>query len=275
VQFAVENEADVMSYFDHYIPPEITEIVVDQTNLYAQQQIAKMPRPVTKHARSEGWKPVTVIEIKKKILGLIFVTGTIRKPKLELYWSTRGIFQTPVFPQIMSTNRFQHIQKYLHFNDNNAAGTSEDLLYKIRTILDILVNNFRTKYIPDREICLGEGMLGWRGLCDFVCITQAKLQSTAYYPFTRKTVKWPKAVFFHLLHCCLFNNYVTFSKNNHNSRKSFLDFMSDIIENLIHTSDAVSSPSSSDESQGSSRTPTPTPKKVPPKMTPLAGLMEN
>jgi len=40
VQFAVENEADMMSYFDHYIPPELIEIVVDKTNLYAQQ-IAK------------------------------------------------------------------------------------------------------------------------------------------------------------------------------------------------------------------------------------------
>jgi len=38
MQFAVENEADVMSYFDHYIPPELIEIAVDQTNLYAQQQ---------------------------------------------------------------------------------------------------------------------------------------------------------------------------------------------------------------------------------------------
>ena len=52
--------------------------------------------------------------------------------------------------------------------------------------------------------------------------------------------------------------------------------MSDITENLIHTSDAVSSPSStSDESQGSSRTPTPTHQNMPQKMTPLAGLMEN
>ena len=67
VQFAVENEADVMSYFDHYIPPELTEIVVDQTNLYAQQ-IAKMPSPVTKHAAIEAWKPITVIEMKKNSL---------------------------------------------------------------------------------------------------------------------------------------------------------------------------------------------------------------
>ena len=55
VQFAVENEVDAMSYFDHYISPELTEIVVDQTNLYAQQQIAKMPRPLqNKHIVMNG-----------------------------------------------------------------------------------------------------------------------------------------------------------------------------------------------------------------------------
>ena len=121
---------------------------------------------------------------------MIFVTGIVRKPKLELYWSTRGIFQAPIFPQTMSRKRFQLIQKDLHFNDNNAAGTNEDRLYKIHTILDNVVNNFRTNHIPDREISLDEGMLGWRGLCDFLCITQAKLQSTAYYSFIRKTVKF-------------------------------------------------------------------------------------
>ena len=84
-------------------------------------------------------------------------------------------------------------------------------------------------------------------------------QFLAYFPFIRKTVKWPKKLFFYLLQCCLFNSYVTFSKYNPNSCISILDFMSDITENLIHTSDAVSSQSStSDELQGLSRTPTPT-----------------
>jgi len=64
-----------MSYFDHYIPPELIEIEVDQTNLHTQL-IAKMPRPIAKHVRSEEWKPVTVIEMKK-FLGLIFVTGIV------------------------------------------------------------------------------------------------------------------------------------------------------------------------------------------------------
>jgi len=58
-------------------------------------------------------------------------------------------------------------QRYLHFNDKNAAGKNEDRLYKIRTISDIVVNNLRTNYIPDREISLDEGTLGWRGCLRF------------------------------------------------------------------------------------------------------------
>ena len=90
-----------------------------------------------------------------------------------------------------------------------------------------------------------------------------------------KTSSGPRKYFFYLLQCCLFNSYVTFSKDNPNSHISFLDFMADIIENLIHTLDAVSSPSStSDEAQGSSRTPTPTPPKHAPKNEPPPGRLD-
>jgi len=108
------------------------------------------------------------------------------------------------------------------------------------------------------------------------------IQQTSIWLTTHSFVKLSsglKKVFFSLLQCCLFNSYVTFSKNNPNSRKSFVDFMTDIAENLIHTSDAVSSPSSSsDESQGSSRTPTPTQPKRAPKNDPpgrLDGKLKN
>jgi len=37
VQFAVENEAEVMSYFNCYVTPELTETAARNTNLYAQQ----------------------------------------------------------------------------------------------------------------------------------------------------------------------------------------------------------------------------------------------
>jgi len=75
----------------------------------------------------------------------------------------------------MYRNRFQLIQRYLYFSDNNAAGTNGDRLYKICTILDIVVNKFRTNYIPDREISLDEGMLGWRGCLRFHVYNPSKI----------------------------------------------------------------------------------------------------
>ena len=92
------------------------------------------------------------------------------------------IFQTPIFPQTMSRNRFQLIQKCLRFNDNNAAATNEDHLYKIRTILDTVVSNFRTNYIPDKEISLDEGMLGWRGRLRFRVYNSGKIMKYGLLP---------------------------------------------------------------------------------------------
>jgi len=48
-------------------------------------------------------------------------------------------------------------------------------LCKISTILDIVVNNFRTNYIPGREIPLDEGMLGWRGRLRFNAYNPSKI----------------------------------------------------------------------------------------------------
>jgi hypothetical protein len=104
-------------------------------------------------------------------------------------------------------------------------------------------------------------------------------QYLAYYPFIRKTVKWPKKVFFYLLQYALFNSYVVCTKSNRNSHKSFLNYLLDVSENLIHTREDVSTPSSSsDESQDPSRTPTPTPPRLAPKSDPhgrLDGKLKN
>jgi hypothetical protein len=62
VQFAVQNGTDMLEYVANYITPELIQIVVNQTYLYTQQQIATMPRPVTKYARSEHWKSVTIMK---------------------------------------------------------------------------------------------------------------------------------------------------------------------------------------------------------------------
>ena len=48
-------------------------------------------------------------------------------------------------------------------------------MYKIRTILDIIINKFRTNYIPDREISLDDGILGWQGRLQFCVYSPCKI----------------------------------------------------------------------------------------------------
>jgi hypothetical protein len=76
LQFTVQNTADLREYLEHYIMPGLIQLLVDQTNLYAQHVAATIPRTITKHSHSEQWKPVTITEMKK-FLGLMFLVGII------------------------------------------------------------------------------------------------------------------------------------------------------------------------------------------------------
>ncbi|KAL7404530.1 hypothetical protein ABVT39_016045 [Epinephelus coioides] len=158
---ALESENPV-DFVELFLSDELIQNIVIQTNLYAQQYI-EAEQHVSPQARSHAWKPVTVSEMKR-FLGLFFLTGIIRKPELEMYWSTDEMLATPYFNKVMSRNRFQMILRFLHFTDNEARpANNTDNLYKVRPVLDYLVSKFREMYQPSENICFDEGMLLWRG----------------------------------------------------------------------------------------------------------------
>ena len=148
---------------------EILEHLVEQTNLYAEQSIDSQTAKNEQlpHSRSKAWKPVNISEMKK-FLGLMFLTGIVRKPTLEDYWSTDSMIETPIFGKVMSRNRFEGILSYLHFSDNEKrAPTCDDRLYKVRPILDHFIGKFQEMYNPHENISIDEGMLSWRGRLGF------------------------------------------------------------------------------------------------------------
>jgi hypothetical protein len=53
---------------------------------------------------------------------------------------------------------------------------------------------------------------------------------------------YPKKVFSYLLQCALFSSNVIFTKSNPNSHQPFLDYLVDVSEILIHTTEDVSTP---------------------------------
>ena len=69
--------------------------------------------------------------------------GIIYKPSIPLYWSTDELFSTPIFSQLMTQNKFQLIEIFLHFNNNldplyDPLDENRDRLHKVCPILDIL-----------------------------------------------------------------------------------------------------------------------------------------
>jgi hypothetical protein len=56
-------ELDVMSAFENIFDNALVQHIVDETNRYAQQEIAKSIRPLTFHSRIRKWEDVTVDEM--------------------------------------------------------------------------------------------------------------------------------------------------------------------------------------------------------------------
>ena len=78
-------------------------------------------------------------------------------------------------------------------------------------------------------------------------------QMIAYYPFTRKTTKWPKKVFFYLLEVSLWNSFVLYKAKNIQAKLSLCAFHLKVIENLCQIS--YESSSSSDDEKPPTRVP--------------------
>jgi hypothetical protein len=84
-----------------------------------------LPKSLVLHhglSQFQTWTPVTVSELKA-FLGLVFVTGIIDKPTLNIYWSEDPVFETPIFSKTMVRNRFESILSFLHFSDSSRYDT--------------------------------------------------------------------------------------------------------------------------------------------------------
>ena len=82
-------------------------------------------------------------------------------PTLEDYWSISTRYKNNVVQNIMSRNRFELILRFLHFSDNEKA--SDDRIYKVRDLIDKLIENFQKILEPEEFLAVDETMVPFRG----------------------------------------------------------------------------------------------------------------
>ena len=158
---AVPKEID---FFSAFVGDDLWDWLVYQTNFYARQKLTTFPRRLAK------FTDVTRHEMKA-YFGIRIIMGIVRLPSIALYWSTDDFFGNVGIKKVMTKNRFEEINAFLHFNDSTrepARGTDGfDRLYKVRPVIDYVKGNFLSNFQPSKNISVDEGMIAYKGRVSF------------------------------------------------------------------------------------------------------------
>lgn len=161
------QDAEPIDYFQLYFTDAIVDIICRETNRYAQQYIVANEANLRPKSIVHDWTPTNANEMKA-FLGLCVLMGVIHKPRVSMYWSTDSFYHTPLFGQVMSRKRFQLLQRFLHFQDNqdpayNPDDPDRDRLYKVRTVINMMRERFNTIYYPPENLSIDESLVLYKG----------------------------------------------------------------------------------------------------------------
>jgi hypothetical protein len=159
LRVAVPNEGEPIDYFFLFADNKFIDLILHQTNLYAENLKQKNTSP---KSRMSTWKTLNKEELLI-FLGLVLHMGNVKLNRLKDYWVTNRLYNIPVFHNYMGRNRFMNILRCLHFNENQLTGVEKNRLNKIQPLLDLFNKTVSDIYYPNKELCIDESMILWRG----------------------------------------------------------------------------------------------------------------
>lgn len=164
------NTSMVDEFVDMFIGNDLFEFIATETNRYHAQNCGKYKE----QKKSAKWFDVTVAELKKWF-GLIIIMGLVKKPRMEDYWSTNPLIETPIFSKTMSRNKFRQILTYIHFANNTNTPTNGNRLFKVQYLIEYFSKKFEENFNLSQNICIDEGMIPWRGRLNFKTYNPSKI----------------------------------------------------------------------------------------------------
>ena len=135
----------LLEIFSLLVPDELLEVIVEETNLFAQQFLDKENVPPSSSVHEWGRNRLHIAEIKK-FLATIIAMGLVNLLKVEDHWSTSWPYAPNNFSSIFTRNRFSLIMRFLHLNDSSQyipkGQPGHDPLYKNKTIYGATATKF-------------------------------------------------------------------------------------------------------------------------------------
>lgn len=156
-----EESATHLDFFLYFISFEFVSAICTQINKYFTFLTEKM---TTVPMRLIRWKPIEPPEFYC-FLACSLLMPRSKKLAVNEYWSKDPLLQTPIFSDIMARDRYKVILRLLHFSDNSA--TSQDILVKIRMIVEHTKKKFREAVVPFENLVIDESLLLFKGRLRF------------------------------------------------------------------------------------------------------------
>lgn len=162
----VNRNSREVDFFKLFFTLDIITTIVQQCNLHHAFTLGG--RWTLPHSRHLQWVDVTVDEFYT-FLSMVLLMGIMKKETIRDYWSTDIMIQTPIFQNLLSSNRFSSIMHSLHFSDNIFWNTvlDTDSMRKIRLVFDHLRAKFSSVFGPYQKVCIDESLVQWRGKIRF------------------------------------------------------------------------------------------------------------
>ena len=157
----INAESSPFSIFILFFRP-VFQIILTETNCYFQQYMSSKTTGST-----SAQQPDITIEEMYTFFRLLIQMGHDQLHSSKDYWSREEQYCTPFYSNIMACDRFFHILRFLHFENNDDPPNHDDpdynTLWKIRKIFDTLNNKFREMYNPTEHLAVDKVIVLCKG----------------------------------------------------------------------------------------------------------------
>ena len=161
------NVQDIVESFNLFVTDEILNIVLRETNRYADHYCAEANRRDNPPQQPITWDPIDIVELRA-VIGLLLLAGADKSSHV----CTRDLCSPsakPVFKSVISVNRFENILRFLRFDDRRtrAERHETDKLAAFRDIWTVFTARLPMMYRPDMDMTVDEQLVSFRGRCSF------------------------------------------------------------------------------------------------------------
>jgi hypothetical protein len=104
-----DNMVNPIDCYRHFITDEIIDLMVRETNRYAEQYL--QAHEIRRRSKYREWKPTTHEEMLK-FFGIIIEMGLVQMPQLNHYWSSNQLYGLEIIRRTMPRERFELLLKF-------------------------------------------------------------------------------------------------------------------------------------------------------------------